>query len=170
MFYEHMIKEISVILFFLFSAICYSQKLNIDSELMVKETRIKTKIKNQEYVIGTSVDNKNIDSLVIRFVKFGGGPGIKLIFTDSILPKAYFWADYGKFKGKNSADYNIKYYSLTINKSDLKIGDTIMGKVEFLSQPIEHLKNKPEIFISGEFMHIIGKNIKVFGGKRMIYN
>jgi len=161
-------KILFIILFSVYQ-LTFSQKVKIDSEIEIEETKLETKIGNQKFLIGTSVDNKDIDSLVISIVKFGGGPGIKLTITDSIIPKIYFWADYGKFNGKNEVEYGLKYYSLTLNKTNFKIGDTLMGKVEFLSKPIKHLQKKSELYFKGEIMHIIGTNIKVIGKKRTLY-
>ena len=161
--------NILILSFLLISQIGFGQKTKIDSALKVEESKLKVKIGNQEFLIGTSADNKNIDSLVVKFVKFGGGPGIKLIIADSIISKAYFWADFGKFDGKNDIDYELKYYALSLNKTNFKIGDTLMGKIEFLTTPIEHLKKKPELYFNGEIMHIIGTNIRLVGRTRTVY-
>ena len=145
------------------------KKILIDSYYKSISTNVKSRLNDSVYEINSSLDNINNDTLTITFSFYGeSGFGIQLVFIDSIYPKAYIYTDNPAYNGHSYKTIELKNFDLVLNKKTFNVGDTLMGKIECLSYPIEELSDKKGLYMKGTLKHIIGKIIRVENGKTYI--
>lgn len=132
--------------------------VTIDSKFKVAATDLELVIRYPYYGYKERLSVKKAwdwvskDSTVVQFVKVSTSlQGIELIFTNNkVVPRLYEWSDAGGATTKT----DFKNFSLTINKTCLKLGDTLQGKIDgiaFRKVEDDFIRFK----IKGTFRHII---------------
>jgi len=133
----------------------FGQRLVIDTQFKCDKTTISYKDYTQKIKVFKYSRNRTISDTT--FVYFYNsrlhGTAVRLVITDTVLPNIRLFSDYGQYDGKSNADFGLKNYSLTLNRTEYKKGDTLMGKFECLSLPIKY-QNDETIYLYGNIFHV----------------
>jgi hypothetical protein len=98
------------------------------------------------------------DTIGVSFSNVGlGGTALKIIFSESIEPKLVLWSDENEFDDKHEIELDLDYFSIDINKANLKRGDTLMGKMYLKSKPSKFIIGSGILEMKGDLFAVIGK-------------
>lgn len=151
------LKSLLLLSSILICTICYSQKIIVNADIEVTTTKIS--IKNENYGEDRlfCYDYMRNDSITVYVSKpVLEGCGFKLqTVNGKIIPKVYKCTDYPAYDGMSCVDLENDKYTLEINNTVFKPGDTLKAKFTILTKTHKYSEKKK---VTGEIFHIIGGN------------
>jgi hypothetical protein len=151
--------KLSLYLLFIFSfTTVYSQKLIVNKYINVEQTILSYK---NDYAINDRIfcyDVVNSDTITVYVAKPAlEGYTFKVqLINGKVIPKVSKCTDYPAYDGKSCVELNNLKYTLEINDTVFKPGDTLKVKFTITTKKNKYSEKKK---VTGEIFHIIGGNM-----------
>lgn len=163
------LKSLLLLLFILLVSTGYSQQRIVNKSIDVLETKISIREKYPQNGRLYCYDIIKKDTITIYITKAGlESSTFKLILINGkIVPKVVKCTDYPAYDGMSCFDFENDKYTLEINDTVFKPGDTLKAKFTILTKTHKYSEKKK---LTGEIFHIIGGNQYEWNNGKSIKN